>query len=157
MTRYVVDLVNAQFQKGIRLGAWVSFDEATFSSRSTYTPARQYNPFKPAKFGLKLFMLCCAILGYCFSFELYQGKSRKDAPAGEPSEEEVRVAAAHNEEPVSRLDDTLTGPAALLRNCSWMHGSHRAVFCDQFYTSRGLFLKLESLGINAVGTIMSNR
>ena len=81
---------------------------------------------KPAKFGLKLFMLCCAVVDYCYSFELYQGKQRPaattEATSTEPSETEQQVAAAHNEEPVSRLDDTLTGPAALLRNCAWMHG-----------------------------------
>ena len=38
-----------------------------------------------------------------------------------------------------------------------MHGTHRTVFCDRFYTTVGLFLKLTALGINAVGTIMSNR
>ena len=38
-----------------------------------------------------------------------------------------------------------------------MQGSHRTVFCDRFYTSVGLFLKLKELGINAVGTIMGNR
>ena len=49
------------------------------------------------------------------------------------------------------------GPVALLRNCSWMHGTHRTVFCDRFYTSVGLFLNLKDMGINAVGTIMGNR
>ena len=159
--RFVCAVVNESFKNAIRLGAFVSFDEATFSSRSTYLPARQYNPMKPAKFGLKLFMLCCAVIGYCYSFELYQGKQRpttaNETVDTEPSETEQQVAAAHNEDPVSRLDDTLTGPAALLRNCAWMHGTHRTVFCDRFYTTVGLFLKLKSLGINAVGTIMSNR
>jgi hypothetical protein len=59
--------------------------------------------------------------------------------------------------PVARLDDSSTGPAAMLRNCLWMQGSHRTVFCDRFYTSVKLFLKLKSLGINAVGTILANR
>ena len=72
--RYVIDFLNKSFQKAIRLGPFVSFDEATFASRSTYIPARQYNPFKPKKFGLKIFMLCEAVIGYCFSFEIYQGK-----------------------------------------------------------------------------------
>ena len=97
------------------------------------------------------------MIGYCFSFDFYQGKWRGDDPVEEPSAEEVQVAAAHSEEPVSRLDDTMTGPAALLRNCAWMHGTHRTVFCDRFCTSVGLFLKLKQMGINAVGTIMSNR
>lgn len=158
--RYLIDALNKQFQRAIRLGAFVSFDEATFASRSTYIPARQYNPLKPKKFGLKLFMLCEALCGYCFRFEIYQGKYAPSMP-----DVDAQVAAAHNDEPVAilsdepvgRLDDTLTGPAALLRNCAWMQGSHRTVFCDRFYTSVGLFLKLKELGINAVGTIMGNR
>ena len=68
----------------------------------------------------------------------------------------MQVAAAQSKEPVSRLDDTMTGPAALLLNCAWMHDTHRTVFCDRFYTSVGLFLKLKQMGINAVGTIISN-
>ena len=84
-------------------------------------------------------------------------KPNAEPSEAETSEEEEQVAAAHNEEPVTRLDDTLTGPAALLRNCLWMHGTHRTVFCDRFYTTMGIFLKLKSLGINAVGAIMNNR
>ena len=149
-------LINKTFRSCIILGAFIAFDEATFSSRSNYLPGRQYNPMKPAKFGLKLFMLCCAVIGYCHSFELYQGKKRPNN-----NDEQTEIATAgdddKDEAPVTRLDDTMTGPAALLRNCSWMHGSHRTVFCDRFYTTVNLFVKLKSLGINAVGTIMSNR
>ena len=36
--RYVADMVNKAFKSPIRLGAFVSFDEATFFSRSTYLP-----------------------------------------------------------------------------------------------------------------------
>ena len=177
--RYVVDSINRCFQKAIRLGPWVSFDEATVSTKSSKTPARQYNPFKPHKFGWKLFMMCCAVINYCFSFELYQGKPKDTAQANDAEEKEqaseadVAVAQSLSEEPISRLDDTTTGPAALLRNCAWMAGSHRTVFCDRYYTSIGayhvlyiiltflsivgVFLKLHSMGINAVGTIMGNR
>ena len=149
-------VINKTFRSCIILGAFIAFDEATFSSRSNYLPGRKYNPMKPAKFGLKLFMLCCAVIGYCHFFELYQGKKRADNNE-EPTDIATAIDDDKDEAPVTRLDDTMTGPAALLRNCSWMHGSHRTVFCDRFYTTVNLFLKLKSLGINAVGTIMSNR
>lgn len=129
-----MDTINKSFKKAIVLGAFTSFDEATFSSRSCYIPARQFNPFKPHKFGLKLFMLCCGVIGYCYSFEIYQGKSTYEVEEQKSSEQEQQVG----ETPVARLDDTMTGPAAMLRNCLWMNGSHRTVFCDRFYTSIGV-------------------
>ena len=98
-----------------------------------------------------------------FRFEIYQGKTYNNSlpvpvrHGAEASEVDAQVAAAQSDQPVTRLDDTMTGPAALLRNCSWMHGTHRTVFCDRFYTSVGLFVKLKDMGINAVGTIMGNR
>ena len=142
--RYVVTIINSCFQKAICLGPWASFGEATVSTKSSMTPARQFNPFKPHKFGWKLFMMCCAVIGYCYSFEIYQGNSRdSNEPPGdeeqneEASEADAAVASTNGEDPVSRLDDTMTGPAALLRNCAWMAGSHRTVFCDRYYTSVG--------------------
>ncbi len=61
--RVIKETINARFQKAVRLGAFVSFDEATVSSRSNWLPAREYNPMKPHKFGLKLCMTCCRSLG----------------------------------------------------------------------------------------------
>jgi len=145
--RYVLDTINSCFKKTIHLGPWVSFDEATISTRSSMTPARQYNPFKPHKFGWKLFMLCCSVIGYCYSFEVYQGKLRSENISNdeeehkeEASEADDPVADAMTEEQSTRLDDTTTGPLALLRNCAWMSGSHRTVFCDRYYTSVGMFI-----------------
>ena len=90
-------------------------------------------------------MLCCSVIGYCYSFEIYQGKARSEnmAEDGEETKEEASeadadVSTAKSENGLSRLDDTTTGPSALLRNCAWMSGSHRIVFCDRYYTSIGL-------------------
>jgi hypothetical protein len=75
--RVIIDTINLRFKKAVRMGVFVSFYEATVSSRSNWLPARQYNPMKPHKFGLKLFMTCCAVVvGYCYSIEVYQGKNR---------------------------------------------------------------------------------
>ena len=145
--REVITMMNNRFKSSFQLGAYVAFDEATLSSRSSYLPGKVYNPNKPHKYGLKLFMLCCSVVGYCYSFEVYQGKKRSTEQSDEASE-------ASN---VAEDADNSTGPAALLRNCKWMEGSHRTVFCDRYYTSVWLFLRLKELKINAVGTIIPNR
>jgi hypothetical protein len=143
--RRVIDMMNNRFKTNFQIGSYVAFDEATLSCRSSYLPGKVYNPNKPHKYGLKLFMLCCSVVGYCYSFEVYQGKKRD-----EPSEE---VDAVNDD----AEDDNTTGPIATLRNCKWMQGSHRTVFCDRYYTSVWLFLRLKELQINAVGTIRPNR
>ena len=145
--REVINMMNNRFKSSFQLGCYAAFDEATLSSRSSYLPGKVYNPNKPHKYGLKLFMLCCSVVGYCYSFEVYQGKKRSTEQSDEASEVSSVVEDADNS----------TGPLALLRNCKWMEGSHRTVFCDRYYTSVWLFLRLKELKINAVGTIIPNR
>ena len=112
---------------------------------------------KLAKFGLTMFMLCCAVVGYCDSFELYQGKqlpaTATKAADSEPSETKQNATTDHDKEPVNKLDDALTAPLGLPRSCAWMHGSHCTVFGDRLYTIIGLFLKLKSFRITAAGKI----
>jgi hypothetical protein len=86
-------------------------------------------------------------VGYCYSFEVYQGKKRATSDQVETEDGGQDEAA----------DDNTTGPIAMMRNVSWMKGSHRTVFCDRYYTSVWLFLRLKELGINACGTIQPNR
>ena len=42
------------------IGRHCSFDEGTIGSTSRYMPCKQFNPNKPKKWGIKVFMLCCA-------------------------------------------------------------------------------------------------
>ena len=89
-------------------------------------------------------MTCCAHTGYCYKFEIYQGKERYD------------VQVDDENTPVARCDDSRTGPAALLQAMDEFQGTHKTVYCDRFYTSVKLFLALGQMGINACGTIMTN-
>ncbi len=107
--------ITTRYQKTVRLVAFVSLDEATVSSRSNWLRACQYNPMKPREFRLKLFMTCCAVTGYFYSLEVYQGKQRD---TNKP------YLANHEDMSVARLDDASMSPAAMLRNCLWMKGSH---------------------------------
>ncbi len=78
-------------------------------------------------------------------FEVYQGKLRSDNTRNDEEEEKYAASEADNpiadamtEETTTRLEDTTTGPLALLRNCAWMSSSHRTVFCDRYYTFIGM-------------------
>ena len=147
--RSVINMMNKRFQANFEIGSYVAFDEATLSSRSSYLPGKVYNPNKPHKYGLKLFLLCCSVVSYCYSLEVYQGKKRSTEVSDQANSNDM-------EEDVD-IDENSTGPIAMLRNCKWMQGSHRTVFCDRYYTSVWLFLRLKQLKINAVGTIRPDR
>lgn len=132
--RLIIERLNETFDDCLKLGSHFSFDEGTWPTMSKYCPGKQFNPMKPHKWGLKLFMLCDSKSGYCTKFELYQG--RKGINPLQESEK--------------------TGPAAVLRNIKHMTGSGGVLYCDRYYTSVKLFLELLSWGIFAVGTIKTN-
>ena len=88
-------------------------------------------------------MLCCSVVGYCYSFKVYQGKKWQDKTDTDDSATAME-------------DENTTGPIALMHSYSWMKDSHRTVFCDCYYTSVSLFLQLNELGINACRTIQPN-
>jgi hypothetical protein len=69
--RPVIDHLNHVFGSAVELGAQCSFDEGKIASKSKYLPAKTYDPMKPKKWGLKLFMLCCARTSFCTKFEVY--------------------------------------------------------------------------------------
>lgn len=132
--RLVIERLNVTFGRCLQLGSHFSFDEGTWPTMSKYCPGKQFNPMKPHKWGLKLFMLCDSRSGYCTKFELYQGRKGIN--------------------PLQ--DDEKTGPAAVLRNVKHLAGSLGVLYCDRYYTSVKLFLQLLSMGIYAVGTIKTN-
>jgi hypothetical protein len=72
-------------------------------------------------------MLCCSVVGYCYTFEAYQGKKQQDETDSDDSATAME-------------DENTMGTIALMRNCSWVEDSHRTVFCDCYYTSVWLFL-----------------
>jgi hypothetical protein len=123
--RPVVTKLNETFGAALELGTHCSFDEGKIPSKSRYLPARTYDPLKPKKWGLKLFMLCCSSTSFCTRFEVYGCEK--------------------------------AGPEALIRNVRHLKNSKRIIYCDRYYTSVTCFLTLLSLGLYAVGTVMTNR
>ena len=117
----------------------MSFDEATFACISKYLPGRIFNPLKPHRYGIKAFMTCCAVTGYCYKFEFYQGKSN------------------YCSDFEANTNEKQSGPSALIRNMKEFKNTYRIVICDRFYTSVSSFIQLHKMGIFGVGTIIPNR
>ena len=138
--RMVIESLLAAFRKCYVLGKYISFDEATFACIPKYLPARIFNPMKPHRYGLKVFMTCCALTGYCYKFELYQG-----------------AAGSTSNNPDAAAADKKSGLRALFRAMHEFKGTYRVVVCDRFFTSVMIFYQLMKQGIFAIGTIMPNR
>ena len=54
----------------------LSIDEQMIGTKSRVSFI-QYMPKKPKKFGIKLWVLCESLTGYCLDFQIYTGKSDK--------------------------------------------------------------------------------
>ena len=120
----LIDVFNSTFTSAFELGTHISFDEATIKATGKRVPGKMFNPMKPHKWGIKLFMTCCGETGYCYKFEVYKGKKDRN---GDPT-------------------TLATGPAALIRNMKEFAHSKRIVYCDRFYTSIAAFIQLLFLG-----------
>ncbi|WAR15686.1 PGBD4-like protein [Mya arenaria] len=92
-----------------------------------------YSPNKPIKYGLKAYMLCDSVSGYCLRFNLYTGRR-------------VSLPSEHG-----TIYDLVMD---LLRG---RFGQGHVLFCDNYYSSPRLFMDLWELGVTAVGTCRKNR
>jgi hypothetical protein len=130
--RMFFECMNKTFDAAYELGRDCSFDEGTIASRSRFMPAKQFNPNKPKKWGVKLFMLCCSRTGFCTRFEPYMGK-------------------------IGNKSDNVAGPDSLYRNVLHLAHTGRIIYCDRYYSSVTLFYNLLSIGLYACGTVQTRR
>ena len=72
-TRLLLDGFNSNVKTAYNLGECVTIDEQLypFRGRCKYI---QYIPSKPAKYGLKFWLLCDSSSYYIYSMEMYTGK-----------------------------------------------------------------------------------
>jgi hypothetical protein len=137
----VIETLQRTFMQGLTLGRWVAFDEMVIPSRSARNTVRIYLKNKPHKYGTKLFAVCCGETNYCARIEVYCG-SRQD----------------------SRVVDTLSGPAAVLRNLRALwppskidRSQMRVVVTDREYTCVSLAVRLFAMGFGSIGTVTPSR
>ena len=109
----------------------VAIDEAMikFQGRSCL---KQYNPMKPVKRGIKVWVLADSHNGYFQKFQVYTGK------------EGTRVEHGLGERVVKNLTAEL-------------HGKHHHTFFDNFFTSEKLLQDLLADGVYACGTARKDR
>ena len=110
----------------------ISIDECMVPWRGNLS-FKTYNPDKPSKYGLKAYMLCDSVNGYCVKFKLYTGKSS--------------IPASENGATYDLIMDLLRG----------LYGRGHILYCDNYYSSPQLFTDLWDLGVGATGTVRPNR
>ncbi|KAL2099439.1 hypothetical protein ACEWY4_005919 [Coilia grayii] len=92
---------------------------------------RQYLPLKPTKWGIKVWVLAESSTGYVSNFQVYTGREGR-----------TERGLAHH---------------VVMELVKPYYGSHLSVFMDNFYSGVPLFEDLKAHGVNACGTIRSNR
>lgn len=117
-----------------------SVDESTvaFKGRVSF---KCYNPKKPTKWGLKVFVLSDSRSGYVHSFEPYYGSST--------TESLVRPDLPFTSRIVLHLANNLVSGGNA--------GSGFHIFTDRYYTSLELADELKKMKIHLTGTVMPNR
>lgn len=94
----------------------------------------QYMPLKPAKRGIKLWMLCTSFLGYVYNFEMYCGRNDK----------------------VMRSNNGL-GHDVVMHILKPLKNVFHEVYFDRFFTSAPLMRNLFKRKIYGCGTLVSTR
>ena len=128
--RDLVDLVVKNFLKAYNPGANVCLDErlSPFRGRCSF---KMYIPSKPAKYGIKVWMLVDCDSNYVYNFQIYVGKI----------DGKREVNQAH------RVVMNMTKP---------LQSGHNVTF-DNFFTSKSVAEDLLRRNITCLGTVNSKR
>lgn len=136
--RDVVSHIKEKCQLFYNPSSNVSVDESTVSFKGKIV-FRVYNPNKPNKFGIKIFVLSDSMNGYIFNFDPYYGK--------EPQIDDDLLKTTKT---VVQLCKTLTKDPS-----NSPSGYH--VYVDRYYNSPQLAQELLKLKMYVTGTVLSNR
>ncbi|XP_071052930.1 piggyBac transposable element-derived protein 4-like [Onthophagus taurus] len=127
--RFILDKFVNNCKKNYSVGEFMTIDEMliAFRGRCSFV---QYIPNKPAKYGLKVFVLCDAQTFYVSNLELYCGK-QADGPYNQSN----------------------TPTAIVHRLLEEQKLSNRNLTCDNWYSSYPLALELLQDKITFIGTL----
>lgn len=117
----------------------VAIDESTISFKGRVS-FRVYNPMKPTKFGLKIFVLSDCVNGYMYNFIPYYGK--EELIPNSKLLKTTQIVKVLTESVVFKSDAPTSG----------LH-----VFTDRYYTSPEVAKELLSINTYITGTVMPNR
>lgn len=116
----------------------VSVDESTISFKGRIS-FKIYNPQKPNKFGIKMFVLSDSTNGYIYNFHPYTGKGTVEQTDILKTTQIVKNLCS------SLIKDSMNPPT----------GYH--VYTDRYYTSPELADELQKMSMITTGTVMTNR
>ena len=128
--RWFIDFLNDKFAAHYTPYGDVTIDESMvrFKGRLAF---RQYLPAKPIKWGIKIWTLAESFTGYMLKFQIYTGK-----------EDNEGKGLAHR---------------VVLDLMEGLQDTNVRLFMDNFYTGVDLLKNLSMRGINACGTVRTNR
>lgn len=131
--RFIIDNFVNNCKRNYSMGEFLTIDEMLISFRGRCSFV-QYIPNKPAKYGLKVFVLCDAKTFYVGNLEVYCGKQ----PDGQYSQANTPTAIVH-------------------RLLGEVKGSRRNLTCDNWYSSYPLARELLQDQITMIGTLKKNK
>lgn len=140
LIRPIVDHMKSKCQLFYQPRNNVAVDESTISFKGKVS-FRVYNPQKPVKFGMKVFVLSDCQNGYIYNFIPYFGK--EDLIPNTTLLKTTQIVKVLAESVVFRdPNNPVTG----------LH-----IYTDRYYTSPELALELLKMNCNITGTVMTNR
>ena len=131
--RPLLDLIQPNLEGIYTMHEHVTVDEAMIPFKGRFS-FRQYMKAKPTKWGIKVFVLADSTNGYIYRFQIYTGKGCESADAT------VGLCSCS-------VIDLMQG----------LEPNHHKLITDNYYTSPELYLYLYSRGVNACGTVCTNR
>ena len=128
--RPVIECVQKAMREAYIPSRDIVVDEAMipFQGRSSL---KQFMPMKPVKRGIKVWCLADSSNGFVANFEVYTGR-------GEDVPEDA---------------ETTLGARVVISLTKHLKGKNHHVYCDNFFTSPYLFVKLHKQGFYANGTL----
>ena len=132
--RWLVNHLKKTFQSQFSPAEDISVDECMIPFRGRWS-AKCYDSSKPIKWGVKVWMACCASSGYAFNLDVYCGKDADFANL---------LTVNNSAAVVLKLVQQL-----------WSKGYH--IYTDRYYRSPALLHWLRMLGLSGTGTYMTNR
>ena len=132
------EALNEKFGKALTHEDYISLEETLYLMR-TQSAMKQYNPNKPAKYGILFKSLICARYPYTFQTFVYAGK-----PTEQPNEFYVKGTINYIKRLVTNLEQ-------------YQSICGRKISMDRLYKSFEVAEWLLKWNVTMIGTIMSNR
>ncbi|XP_048764563.2 piggyBac transposable element-derived protein 4-like [Ostrea edulis] len=130
--RPILKLISENISKRYKPRQYQAIDEGMIAYKGRHK-AKQYIPSKPTRWGLKVWLRCNSVIGFCHQLDLYLGRDQYRG---------IRTSVGH---------------AVVEKLTKGLEGRNFQLFYDSFFTSIALARSLLEKRIFSCGTIIRNR